>query len=137
MRRFYNGFFAKFGNSYTLLDVYNISEKLELVHAHYKASIMKPPSCSRPWPSLVTLTRSSHSSSMAKAMHLSAPILPSCNYCGNPAHKVNECNIFSENIFCDYYGKEGHHEAICFAKFPKRKQFRLPWQNLPTSFATP
>jgi hypothetical protein len=31
--------FAKFGDSYTLLDVYNISEKLELAHAHYEASI--------------------------------------------------------------------------------------------------
>jgi hypothetical protein len=40
--------FAKFGNSYTLLDVYNISEKLELGHAHYEANTMKPPSCSRP-----------------------------------------------------------------------------------------
>jgi hypothetical protein len=40
--------FAKFGDSYTLLDVYNISEKLELVHAYYEASTMKPPSRSRP-----------------------------------------------------------------------------------------
>ncbi len=40
--------FAEFGNSYTLMDVYNISEKLELVHAHYEASTMRPPSCSRP-----------------------------------------------------------------------------------------
>jgi hypothetical protein len=40
--------FAKFGDSYTLLDVYNISEKLELVHAHYEANTMKPPSHSRP-----------------------------------------------------------------------------------------
>jgi hypothetical protein len=40
--------FAEFGNSYTLLDVYNISEKLELVHAHYEASTMRPPSRSRP-----------------------------------------------------------------------------------------
>jgi hypothetical protein len=39
--------FVEFGNSYTLLDVYNISKKLELAHAHYEASIMKPPSCSR------------------------------------------------------------------------------------------
>jgi hypothetical protein len=31
--------FAKFGDSYTLLDVYNISKKLELAHAHYEASI--------------------------------------------------------------------------------------------------
>jgi hypothetical protein len=34
------GFFAKFRDLYTLLDVYNISEKLELAHAHYGASIM-------------------------------------------------------------------------------------------------
>jgi hypothetical protein len=40
--------FAKFGNMYTLLDVYNISKKLELAHAHYEANIMRPPSCSRP-----------------------------------------------------------------------------------------
>ncbi len=66
-------------------------------------------------------TGSSHSSSRTKMMHLAAPILPSCNYCGNPAHKTSECNIPSEDVFYDYCGKEGHHEAICFAKFPKRK----------------
>ncbi len=31
--------FAKFEDSYILLDVYNIFEKLELAHAHYEASI--------------------------------------------------------------------------------------------------
>jgi hypothetical protein len=31
--------FVKFGDSYILLDVYNIFEKLELAHAHYEASI--------------------------------------------------------------------------------------------------
>jgi len=40
--------FVEFGDSYTLLDVYNISEKLELAHAHYEASTMGPPSRSRP-----------------------------------------------------------------------------------------
>jgi hypothetical protein len=40
--------FTKFGDSYISLDVYNIFEKLELVHAHYEANTMKPPSCSRP-----------------------------------------------------------------------------------------
>jgi hypothetical protein len=50
--------------------------------------------------------------------------------CGNPAHKTSECNILSEDLFCDYYGKERHQEAICFAKFPEWKQLRLPEQNL-------
>jgi hypothetical protein len=40
--------FAEFGDSYTLLDVYNIFKKLELAHAHYEANTMRPPSCSRP-----------------------------------------------------------------------------------------
>jgi hypothetical protein len=40
--------FIEFGDSYTLLDVYNIFEKLELVHAHYEVSTMRPPSRSRP-----------------------------------------------------------------------------------------
>jgi len=40
--------FIEFGDSYTLLDVYNISKKLELAHAHYEASTMKPSSRSRP-----------------------------------------------------------------------------------------
>jgi hypothetical protein len=53
-------------------------------------------------------TKSSHSSSRAKVVHLAAPILPSYNYCGNLAHKANECNIPFKNLFCDYYGKEGH-----------------------------
>jgi hypothetical protein len=38
MRRFCNGFFAKFGDLYTLLDVYNISKKVELAHAHHEVS---------------------------------------------------------------------------------------------------
>ncbi len=117
--------FAKFGDSYTLLDVYNISEKLELAHAHYEASTMRPSSRSRPQPTPTPPTRSSHSSSRTKAVHTATPILPSYNYYGNPAHKTSECNIPSEDLFCDYCGKEGHQESVCFAKFPERKQLRL------------
>ncbi len=117
--------FEEFGDSYTLLDVYNISEKLELVHAHYETSTMRPPSRSRPQPTLTAPTRSSHSSSRTKAVHSATPILPFCNYCGNPTHKVSECNIPSEDLFYDYYGKEGHQESVCFAMFPERKQLRL------------
>ncbi len=41
--------FVGFGaDSYTLLDVYSISKKLELVLAHYEANTMRPPSHSRP-----------------------------------------------------------------------------------------
>jgi hypothetical protein len=75
-------------------------------------------------------TKSSHSCSRAKTVHSTAPILPSYNYCGNPAHKASECNIPSEDFFCDYCGKEGHQEVICFAKFLEQKQFQLPQQNL-------
>jgi hypothetical protein len=113
--------FAKFGDSCTLMDVYNISEKLELAHAHYEANTMRPPSRSKPQPTPVAPTRSSHSSLRTKAMHLATPILPSCNYCGNPAHKASECNILSEDLFYDYCGKEGHQKSVCFAKFPERK----------------
>ncbi len=109
--------FVEFGDSYTLLDVYNIFEKLELIHAHYEASTMRPPSCLRPQPPLVAPTRSSHSSLKAKAVHSITPILPSCNYCGNPTHKTSECNIPSEDLFCDYYEIDGHQEAVFFAKF--------------------
>jgi hypothetical protein len=70
-------------------------------------------------------------------VHSATPILPSYNYCGNRAHKAHECNIPSKDPFCDYYGKEGHQEAICFAKFPKRKQLRLPQQDLLASFIAP
>ncbi len=113
--------FAKFGDSYTLLDVYKISEKLELAHAHYEASTMRLPSCSRPQPIVAAPTRSSHFSSRPKVVHSATFILPSCNYCGNPAHKANECNIPFEDLFCDYCGKEGHQEFVCIAKFSERK----------------
>ncbi len=69
-------------------------------------------------------------------MHLTAPILPFCNYYGNHAHKASECNNPSKDPFCNYYGKKGHHEVVYFAKFLERKQFRLPWQNLPTFSTT-
>jgi hypothetical protein len=105
---FCNGFFAKFGDSYTLLDVYNISKKLKLVHAHYETSIMKPPSCLRPQPPPVAPIRSSHSFSKAKAVHSTTPILPSCNYYVNFAHKASEFNNPSKDLFGDYCGKEGH-----------------------------
>jgi hypothetical protein len=100
--------FAKFGDSYTLLNVYNILEKLKLAHAHYEAITMRLPSRSRPQPPPVASIRSSHSFSKVKAVHLTAPILPSCNYYGNPTHKASECNIPSKDLFCDYYEKEGH-----------------------------
>jgi hypothetical protein len=103
--------------------VYNIYEKLELAHAHYEANTMKPSSLSKPQPLPITPTRSSHSSSRVKMMHLDAPILPFYNYCGNLAHKVSECNISSEDFFCDYCGKEGHQEIVYFAKFLESKQF--------------
>jgi hypothetical protein len=114
--------FVEFGDLYTLLDVYNVFEKLELAHAHYEASTMRPPSRSRPQPPPAAPTRSSHSSSRAKVVHSATPILPSCNYCGNPAHKASECNIPSKDLFCDYCGKKGHQEVVCFAKFLERKQ---------------
>ncbi len=100
-----------------MLDVYNISKKLELAHAHYEASTMRPPTSSRPQPTLAALTRSSHSSSRDKAVYSATTILPFYNYCGNRAHKASECNIPSEDLFCDYCGKEGHQEAVYFAKF--------------------
>jgi hypothetical protein len=100
--------FTKFRNSYILLDVYNIFEKLELAHAQYEASIMRPPSRSKPQPPPATLIRSSHSFSRAKMVHSATLILPSYDYCGNLAHKASECNIPSEDLFCDYCGKEGH-----------------------------
>jgi len=99
------------------MDVYNIFKKLEWVHAQYEANIMRPLSRSKPQPPLVVPTRSSHYSSRAKIVHLVAPILPSYNYCGNFAHKVSECNIPSEDFFCEYCGKEGHQEVVYFAKF--------------------
>ncbi len=61
MRRFYYRFSIEFGDSYILLDVYNIFEKPALVHAHYEANTMRPPSCSRPQPPPTSPTKSSHS----------------------------------------------------------------------------
>jgi hypothetical protein len=61
--------FVEFGDLYILLDVYNIFEKLELVHAHYDAKTMRLPSSSRLQPPLAMPTKSSHSSSRAKAVH--------------------------------------------------------------------
>jgi hypothetical protein len=45
-------------------------------------------------------------------VHSVTPILASCNYCGNLTQKVNECNIPFKDFFCDYYGKEGHHDVL-------------------------
>ncbi len=99
--------------------------------------IMRLASCSKPQTPLATSTRSSHSSSRAKAVHSVAHILPFCNYCGNLAHKANECNILFEDFFCNYGGRERHQEAVCFAKFPKWKQLWLPRQNMPASSVAP
>jgi hypothetical protein len=87
--------------------MYNIFKNLELAHAHYETNIMKPPSHSRPQPPPVAPTKSSHSSSKVKAVHLATPIPPSCNYYGNLAHTVSECNIPSEDFFVIIVGKRG------------------------------
>jgi hypothetical protein len=65
-------------------------------------------------------TRSSHSFSKAKVVHSIAPFLPFYNYCDNLAHKASECNIPFKDLFCDYCGKEEHHEVVCFAKFSEQ-----------------
>jgi hypothetical protein len=98
---------------------------------------MRPPSRLRLQPPPTAPTKSSHYSSRAKTVHLATPILPSYNYCGNHAHKASECNIPSKDLFYDYCKKEGHQEAVCFAKFSEQKQLRLPRQNLLTSATAP
>jgi hypothetical protein len=129
--------FAKFGDSYTLVDVYNISKKLELAHAQYEANTMRPPSHSRLEPPPTKLIKSSFSSSRAKTKHSTAPILPFYNYCGNLAHKANECNIPSKDFFMIIVKKKDIMKLFIFAKFPRWEQLRLPWRNLPTFSATP
>jgi len=95
--------------------VYNISKKLELVHAHYELSTMRPPSRSRPQLPPIAPTRSSHSSSRAKVMHSIAPILPSCNYVAIlPIKQVSA--IFLPKIFF----------VITVGKRDIKKQFVLP-----------
>jgi len=60
--------FTKFGDSYILLNVYNIFEKLELAHAHYEVNTMRPSSHSKLQPPLAAPIRSSHFSLRAKAV---------------------------------------------------------------------
>jgi len=129
--------FAKFGNSYILLDVYNNSKKLELVHAHYEANTMRPPSCSRPQPTPVAPTRSSHSSSRAKAVHSATPILFSCNYCDNYAHKASECNIPSKDLFCDYCGKKRTSKSCLFCQVPKTEAISITMAKSTSIFRCP
>jgi hypothetical protein len=97
--------FTKFGNLYTLLDVYNIFEKLELAHAHYEASTMRPPSRSRPQPPLTAPTKSSQYSSKAKAKHSAAPILPSYNYVAILPTKLMSATFLSRISFMIIVGK--------------------------------
>jgi hypothetical protein len=51
--------------------------------------------------------------------------------------KANKYNIPSKDHFCDYYGKKGHQEVVCFAKFLEQKQLQLPRQNMPASPVAP
>jgi hypothetical protein len=69
-------------------------------------------------------------------VHSATLIVPSCNYCGNPAHKPNECKIPFKDLFCDYCGKEEHQEAICFNKFPKQKELRPEKEKTNTTLST-
>ncbi len=64
-------------------------------------------------------TISSHSSSRAKAVHFVAPIFFSCNYYGNLAHKANECNILSKELFCDYCGERRTFGSYLFCQVLK------------------
>jgi hypothetical protein len=66
---------------------------------------MRPISRSRPQPSPAVPTRSSHGS-RAKVVHLIAPILPYCNYYGNPAHKLVNATFLPRISFMIIVGKK-------------------------------
>jgi hypothetical protein len=138
MHRFCNGFlqwvFTKFGYSYTLLDVYNIFEELELPHAHYDASIMKPPSRSKFQPPPTAPTKSSHFSLRVKVVHSTTPVLPSCNYYGNPTHKANGCNILFEISFVIIMGKRDIKKLFVLPSSWNRSNFNYHGKNLPAPF---
>jgi hypothetical protein len=126
--------FAKFGNLYTLLDVYNISKKLELAHAHYEASTMMLPSCSRPQPPPVTQPRSSHSSSRAKTVHSATPILPSCNYYAILPTKLMSATFLPRISFDIIVGKRDIKKLFVLPSFWNRSNsnyYGKIYQHLP------
>ncbi len=80
-------------------------------------------------------------------MHSAALVLLFCNYCGNPIHKANECNIPSEDFFCDYCGKEGFRKLFVLPSSWNRnnsdynskiyQHFSLPLNQKPKHFNLP
>jgi hypothetical protein len=113
---------------------------------------MRPPSRSRLQPTPAAPTRSPHSSSRTKTVHSATPILPSYNYCGNPAHKASECNIPSwisfviivgkrdiKNLFVLLSFRDGsnsnYHDKICqhlpLSLNQKLRHFNLPFRLCP------
>ncbi len=114
MRRFCNRFLWKFGDLYTLLDVYNIFKNLKLAHAHYEANTMKPSSHSRPKLPLVAPTKSSHFSSRAKAVHSATSILPT---------KLVNATFFPRIFFMISVGKRDIKKLFVFPSSPNGSNF--------------
>jgi len=56
-------------------------------------------------------------------MHSVTPILPFYNYCDNPAHKVNECNIPSEDFFVIIVGKRDIRKLFVLPSSYNRSNF--------------
>jgi hypothetical protein len=84
---------------------------------------MRPPSHSKLQLPSVTPTISSHFSSRAKVVDWATPILPSCNYCGNPAHKANECNIPFKDFFFIIIGKKDIRKLFVLPSFQNGSNF--------------
>jgi hypothetical protein len=87
-------------------------------------------------------TKSSHSFSRVKAVHLTSPILSSYNYCGNLAHKASEYNIFFRISFVIIVGNRDIKKLFVLPSFRKRsnfdyhgkiyQHFSLPFNQKPT-----
>lgn len=117
--------FDRFGDTYTLNQVYETAERLELAHVHYATMHSKAYASykgmfsqkGRHASPAVTLGASTSKQPAGKTVKTAAVAEHTggirCNYCANPDHISPNCNCPKESLYCTVCNKTGHVSAVC------------------------
>lgn len=129
-----NKVFQQHGSRYTLRNVYEIAEELQVCNAMYQAQSgsVYDQHNERAGTSHTGAssgrdtggrTTTAGQGSTTKSAH-AATVVKDCNYCGSRDHLALQCQCPRENLYCLHCQRTSHVEAVCYSKHPERRTWR-------------
>lgn len=129
-----NALFDRFGDTYTLTQVYETAERLELAHVHYATSHRKAYAsykgtftpkhghASTSGEKASTKSTTPKASKTAHAAEATSSTIR-CNYCANPDHIAPQCKCPRDALYCTTCKRTSHVSAVCGAQCKGEKSF--------------